>query len=164
MIEVQEAKVPMGESSAWASLEGLCARIDVTVMPCCHCARKVQPDEGLPRTFILKNQYILLPEPLQVAERLDVPSLHDTISIFHHHLKCLFHYTLFVAISHVWNVEVAELQYKKNETTASANNVEQILRDVCGLVCPGVISSIPNNVTVEVWHDYNQHTPMAEGS
>lgn len=99
----------MDKGSAWALLEWHWAGIDVTAMACCHCARKIQHDEVLARTFILKNQYILLLEAFQVAKTLDIPSLHNTILIFHRALKCLFHSTRFVAISHVWKGEVTGL-------------------------------------------------------
>lgn len=37
------------------------------------------------------------------------------------------------------------------------------MRDVCGRVCSGVISSIPNSVTSEVWHEYISVSQLQKG-
>lgn len=78
--------------------------------------------------------------------------MNETMLIYNRHLECLIESTRYVVISHVWNPEVADLQYRKAQTSASADDVERIICEVPTRICLGFATSLTGRF--EIWHDY----------
>ncbi|KAL9070228.1 MAG: hypothetical protein Q9157_005892 [Trypethelium eluteriae] len=86
------------------------------------------------------------------AEELPVPTLSEKILIYHRHLGCLFNFTPYIAISHVWHEQVADLQYRRDKAALSADDVADIVREVPCRIYHGLTTTFPGDF--EVWHDY----------
>ncbi|KAK8857284.1 hypothetical protein PGQ11_013196 [Apiospora arundinis] len=137
-----------GEAESSAILQSIWAGIDVDNLICCHCNHRIPPEEGLARTFSLES---LMPSDRSCAQRLDVPTLSETITIYHRHFKCLFESVQYAAISHVWHPGVAELQYRRSEANASVISVAQVVQETPVKICLGLAK---DDRPCEVWHDY----------
>ena len=106
----------------------------------------------LARTFALEDQDPTSPSKQRFVEKLEVSTLSKTILVYHRHLACLIDSTPYVAISHVWDAEVTDVQYRKAQSTASAAEVARHILDGPTRISLGIAVSLKDNM--EVWHDY----------
>lgn len=136
------------EAESSATIRSIWAGIDVENLSCSHCNHRICPEDGLARTFSLAS---LMPSDRPCAQRLDVPTLSETITIYHRHFSCLFESVRYAAISHVWHPGVAELQYRRNEATASVISVAQVVQETPVKICLGLAK---DGLPREIWHDY----------
>lgn len=132
-----------------ATLKYLWSQIDLEELRCCHCGHQINSNTGLARTFTLQSREAI--NERLCAMKVDVPTLSEVILIYHRDLDCLFRFAHYVAISHVWNSKVAELQYKRTEAM-SVNELARIVCETPVRVCRGLATSIPKHF--EIWHDY----------
>lgn len=142
----------MDKTAGWVFLQSLWSGIHPDELVCCDCGYKIQPDEGLARTFSLSSQGVSTER--QWAERIPVPALHDEMVVYHRHLACLFQSTQYITISHVWHLQVANLQYKKLESTSSIDEVEKVVREIPALISRSLATSLKLQGKFEIWHDY----------
>lgn len=80
--------------------------------------------------------------------------MNEVMLIYHRHLECLFmsSSTKYIAISHVWHPDVAELQHKNEEAEVNVDNVALLICEVPVRIYLGLMPSIQGHF--EVWHDY----------
>jgi hypothetical protein len=140
----------MDQSSAMAFLKSLWSGIDLKELKCCHCGHQMASDSALARTFCLRSQGVT--DERLCAEKFEVPTLSEVILVYHRHLECLFKSTQYVAISHVWHSQVADLQYRMTEATVCVDDVAHIVREYTARICLGLATSLTGQF--EIWHDY----------
>ncbi|KAI1330297.1 hypothetical protein F5Y16DRAFT_415785 [Xylariaceae sp. FL0255] len=141
------------DKAAWAFLESLWSEVMPKELECCSCRKAIHADDVLSRTFTITSQGFSTTS--RCARKIPVPALDDTILIFHRHLECLFQKTRYVTISHVWDSQLADLQYNKRKSTASAHKVKEILLDVSVRIARGLIQGFGQQEgPFEIWHDY----------
>ncbi|KAK0506965.1 hypothetical protein JMJ35_010665 [Cladonia borealis] len=133
-------------------LNALWAAIDVNNLKCCQCYSQIDLRCGLARTFCLRSQCVAEGQQCSYSAIIEVPTLDDQLIIYHRHMECLFQFTEYVAISHVWHRDVADAQYHKKKSTVQISDVARIIRDVPARVCQGVFQGLGKGV--EIWHDY----------
>ncbi|KAJ4418982.1 hypothetical protein N0V82_005207 [Gnomoniopsis sp. IMI 355080] len=140
---------------------------------CCHCGKLIANNDVLARTFSVQHSNDGERErdtELQgLSKQIAVPSLSSRILLHDRHLQCLHETTKYVAVSHVWDRSIAELQaeyWKDPELNEhDVNKVACIAREVPVRVYMGLTKadSASNNTqhthaasskTLEVWHDY----------
>ena len=141
-----------GVGTEQAFLNDLWAAIDVNNLKCCQCGSQIDLRCGLARTFCLRSQCVAEGQLCSYSKIIKVPTLDDQLIIYHRHMDCLFKWTKYVAISHVWHRDVADAQYNKKESTVQISDVARIIRDVPARVCQGVFEGLGKRV--EIWHDY----------
>ena len=141
-----------GVGTEQAFLNALWAAIDVNNLKCCQCDSQIDLRCGLARTFCLRSQCVAEGQQCSYSAIIEVPTLDDQLIIYHRHMECLFQFTEYVAISHVWHRDVADAQYNKKESTVQISDVARIIRDVPARVCQGVFEGLGKRV--EIWHDY----------
>jgi hypothetical protein len=140
----------MNQPSAMAFLESLWSGIDLNELKCCQCGHKIGSDAVLARTFTLQSQSVT--DERLYSERVEVPTLSEVLLIYHRHLECLFKSTQFVAISHVWHPLVAQIQYKRTEAAACADDAARIIREDPVRICHGLMTKLMGHF--DIWHDY----------
>ncbi|KAK7931127.1 hypothetical protein PG985_001839 [Apiospora marii] len=136
------------EAESSAKIRSILAGIDVENLCCSQCNHRIRPEDGLARTFSLAS---LMSSDRPCAQRLHVPTLSETITVYHRHFSCLFESVQYAAISHVWHPGVAELQYRRNEANASVASVAQVVQETPVKICLGLAKA---GLPLEVWHDY----------
>ena len=141
-----------GVGTEQAVLNALWAAIDVNNLKCCQCRSQIDLRDGLARTFCLRSQFVTEGQLGSCSAIIEVPTLDDQLIICHRHMDCLFKWTQYVAISHVWHRDVADAQSNKEKSTAQTSDVARIIRDVPARVCQGVFKGLGKRV--EIWHDY----------
>lgn len=130
------------------------ADLDIEKLNCHHCGKPITYDHVLARTFKLARHDLSLEEQ-PYSEQIQVPSLSETLLVFNRHLECLQSSTRYLAVSHVWHAEVAELQYKHTASPdyiaeAAARLLETPTRICKALDAPAAGCGRDS----EVWHDY----------
>lgn len=137
-----------------AFLESLWSGINVEELKCAHCDQPIGPDAVLARTFTIESGTRLASDE-RYANRVEVPSLSETILLFHRHLECLFKSTTrFVTISHIWHPHVAKLQYDKTDLEAHIGDVARVVSEDPVRVGQGIGKGLKVNYAYEIWHDY----------
>lgn len=142
----------MEERSAISSLRSLWSGKQLEKSGCCRCGQPINAEDVLARTFVLEDWGSTSTSTQHCVEKLKVPAMAKVILVYHRHLACLIASTLYVAVTHVWDTEVAELQSGKTESTASAVKVAKIVFEMPTRICLGLAASLPEKF--EIWHDY----------
>ena len=148
--DAQLTNFAMEESSTMTFLESLWSQIDLEDLKCCDCGHQIGSSTCLARTFTLQGQDAT--NGRLCTRKLDVPMLSEVILIYHRHLDCLFRSTPYVAVSHVWDPIVAELQHHRTEAKIPVNEVVKILCEVSVQIYLGLTTSVPKYF--EIWLDY----------
>jgi hypothetical protein len=136
-----------------AFLESLWSGINVEELKCAHCDQPIGPDAVLARTFTLESSKQLASNE-RYAKRVAVPTLSEVIVLYHRHMECLFKYTRFVTISHLWHPHVAKLQYDKTDSEAHIGDVARVVSEDPVRICLGIRTGLKVNYAYEIWHDY----------
>ncbi|KAL9094076.1 MAG: hypothetical protein Q9165_003746 [Trypethelium subeluteriae] len=139
----------MDQTDAMSFFNSLWSGSNKTLV-CNHCGEQISSEEALARTFTIKSQ--MDTEEKLCAEEIPVPTLSEVILIYHRHLGCLFDSTPYVAMSHVWHEQVADLQYRRDTTVLCADDVANIVREVPCRIYRGLTTVFTEDF--EVWHDY----------
>lgn len=142
----------MDESSARSFLNSLWSDKHIEESTCCQCGQRINAKDVLARTFALENQNPTNSSARQCAEKLEVPIMAKVILVYHRHLKCLIATTPYVAITHVWDAQVAELQDRRAKATCSVVEVAKTVLEAPTRICLGLAASLTENF--EIWHDY----------
>lgn len=142
----------MDESSARSFLNSLWSGNHLEESSCCQCGQRINANDVLARTFALENWNLSNSSALQWAEKLEVPTMAKVILVYHRHIECLIATTPYVTITHVWDAQVAELQDRRAEATASVMEVAKIVLEAPTRICLGLETSLTENF--EIWHDY----------
>ncbi|KAK4507179.1 hypothetical protein PRZ48_000913 [Zasmidium cellare] len=139
----------MSEADSWNFLRSLWG--DQGGAACCQCHGAIEADSAIARTFSVSGTKTNANLPC--AKEFQVPAVQRTIRIFHRHLECLYSTTRFVAISHVWEPPIAGLQYKGDKSSASASQVEVLVRQLPAQIAIALEDRLEDQ-TFEIWHDY----------
>lgn len=140
----------MDTSTSFSFLKSLWSGISLSNSTCCHCSKPISSDRILARTFALQSQR---PASSSHAEAISVPSLSETLLIYHRHLECLFSCeTDFIVISHVWHPPVSILQYTESAEGLDVDQVAQIVREEPTRIALGLRFTF--DAGVDIWHDY----------
>ncbi|KAH9987667.1 hypothetical protein F4779DRAFT_638704 [Xylariaceae sp. FL0662B] len=131
-------------------LEYLWSGVTKAQLICCQCELEIGFEDVLARTFTLQGRNTS--RVRKHAEQIPVPTLSETILVYHRHLRCLLQSTKYVTVSHVWHPAVADLQYKRAESGANSAEVALIVREVPVRIYLGLAKGISQ--PFEVWHDY----------
>ena len=141
----------MEKSLATSFLNHLWSDQHLEESTCCHCGQQIKIEDVLARTFALENQTLANSTTRQCAEKLEVPTMSKMILVYHRHLRCLIATTSYVAITHVWDAQVAELQSRREKATASVVEVAKIVLETPTRICQSLAASLTD---LEIWHDY----------
>lgn len=139
------------EEKSWEFLHSLWSSESLDSAFCKECSAPIDTSKAFARTFRLADQNAS--SMSLCAQEIDV-SKGRKIRVFHRHLQCLYETTAFVAVSHVWDPKVAELQVKRHETTSSVCEVDEVVRELPARVCAALEDGFPEQQDLEVWHDY----------
>ena len=131
-------------------LRSLWSGIDFLGLKCCECGYQISPDDGVAQTVAVESQK---PDHERAwARRIHVATLKERLLVYHRHLECLLRSASYVAISHVWHPDVAELQYKQVESAIPVDELANLVREVPARVYAGLCDS--SSERLEIWHDY----------
>lgn len=123
--------------------------VDIEKLTCCHCGKSIGYDALLARTFATKD--IKLSNGTSCSQNIHVPSLSEELLVYHRHLECLEESTPYIAVSHVWHREVAQLQYQKKGELDLVAKATKTLLETPTRICKALAAI---GQKVEVWHDY----------
>jgi hypothetical protein len=140
----------METSSGMVFLESLWSEISWEGTKCCQCGLEISADTVLARTFALQGKTVTDERPY--IQMIEVPKFSEVILVYHRHLECLLNFARYVAISHVWDPGVAELEYQESEAQASVDYVADLVREGPVRIYLGLAASLIEHF--EVWHDY----------
>lgn len=139
------------EEKSWEFLHSLWSSESLDSAFCKECSAPIDASKAFARTSRLVDHNA--PSTSTCAQGIDV-SDGSKIHVFHRHLQCLYETTAFVAVSHVWDPKVAELQVKRHESTSSVREVDEVVRELPARVCAALEDGFPEQQDLEVWHDY----------
>ena len=119
---------------------------------CCQCGQRMNANDVLARTLALENRNPTSSSARQCAVKLEVSTMAQVILVYYRHLRCLIATTPYVAITHVWDAQVAELQDRRAKATASVVEVAKIVLEAPTCICLGLTASLTENFVI--WQDY----------
>lgn len=102
----------MSEADSWAFLHSFWGESELRETICCECLAAIDTDQAFARTFSLVDESKDSTTSLPYAKLIEAPRVQRTIRVLYRHLECLYKSTPFVAVSHVWDRPIAELQHK----------------------------------------------------
>lgn len=140
----------MESPSPWDFLESLWSDVDTERMVCCHCHGEIDEESGLARTFTLSS--LRQSSDTSAVQQIEFPLANDIMLMYYRHMICLPRSTQYVAISHVWEPHVAELQRNRTATTEVAFRVVHAIQEEPVNICRSLAHELPGEF--EVWHDY----------
>lgn len=135
----------MDTLSAWKSIYSLWSEEYLFDRFCCHCGDRILKGAAFARTVSLAS-------PSTVSKGTSVSILSGDVNLYYRHLPCLLAHTQYVAISHVWDPDIAALQYKREELFSSAERVYKLLCDLPSRIFKALSTEF--SAPLEIWHDY----------
>ncbi|KAK5740006.1 hypothetical protein LTR17_004903 [Elasticomyces elasticus] len=141
------------ESAGQAFLESLWAVPDPFSLMCYHCNVLIDPKDVLARTLRMQNQQEGSATKMDLQLRkIATLEFSTELVLVSRHLECLLSSTKYVAVSHVWQRDLAELQYLRGEASVNADDVSRTIREIPALIFRSLLKSL--KVEFELWHDY----------
>jgi hypothetical protein len=135
----------MDQNAAFEAIERLWSEESLQAMLCCRCKEPISSDGAFARTIaVAEKSTESYTEPFMAGL--------DGIVLLYRHLHCLYESTTYVAISHVWSADVADLQYKKQQSASCVTSAFDILRRLPYKIFDALAREMLE--PFEIWHDY----------